>query len=222
MTPNKLHAQLQPLYDNYNHVVKPLIADIEMLEKKQPILLFNEIRAFNNHIAQCYLPEIPDEEIVKDVNKAEGHIYRLIFDCYKYLFIIYHEKYEKFLKRFENVDTRVINNGDFLIKTRKYKHDADQLLKEASLLQTKKKNDAIKKYQESIDLYRELDILLSTSSPDLWWAKAGYRFKTFKRGVFFVILTILFGVVANIVSKEIGYELFDNIIPWISNLVQKI
>lgn len=41
-------------YVHYCEVIKPLIARIEALSEKIPLPLFNEIRAFNDHIARCY------------------------------------------------------------------------------------------------------------------------------------------------------------------------
>lgn len=50
-----LSKRLIPLYDSYNNIIKPLIAEIEIRYELFPIVIFNEIRAFNDHIARCYL-----------------------------------------------------------------------------------------------------------------------------------------------------------------------
>ncbi len=44
---------LHNLYNNYNNVIKPLIAVYEAREARLPTPLFNEIRAFN-HFHVCY------------------------------------------------------------------------------------------------------------------------------------------------------------------------
>lgn len=46
---------LAALYKRYNVVIKPLIAEIEARSEKMPLPLFNEIRAFNDHVAHCYV-----------------------------------------------------------------------------------------------------------------------------------------------------------------------
>jgi len=212
MLPDEFHSRLQVLYDNYNGVIKPLIAEIEMLEKTQPMLLFNEIRAFNDHIARCFFTDVSDEFILKNIESAEGHIYRLIFDCSKWINTIYHLKYNKFLQRYKNVDVRVIDNGEFLSKLRKYKYKADQSFKQASLNQTINKDDSIEKFKDAIDNYRKIDSLLAKKSPDLWWAKSKYRFKSILKVVIILFLTLFLGIIGNIICHIIGYNQIDNLI----------
>ena len=42
------------LYQSYNTVIKPLIAEVEARTEQFPLPLFNEIRALHDHIARCY------------------------------------------------------------------------------------------------------------------------------------------------------------------------
>lgn len=49
-----IQPKLKNLYQTYNTVIKPLIADIEARYEEFPISIFNEIRAFNDHVARCY------------------------------------------------------------------------------------------------------------------------------------------------------------------------
>lgn len=54
MTAEEFKELMLPLYKTYNDVIKPLIATIEAKTEKFPTPLFNELRAYNDHIAQCY------------------------------------------------------------------------------------------------------------------------------------------------------------------------
>lgn len=43
------------LYNDYNMIIKPLIAEVEARTEQFPLPLFNEIRALHDHIARCYM-----------------------------------------------------------------------------------------------------------------------------------------------------------------------
>jgi hypothetical protein len=85
MNPELFHSKLSEIYKNYTQTIKPLIADIEARYQEFPDSLFNEIRALNDHIARCYNTNFSDEQIETEIKKAESHVLRITFDCYKYL-----------------------------------------------------------------------------------------------------------------------------------------
>ena len=76
------------LFSQYNQVIKPLIAEIEARSEKMPQPLFNEIRAFTDHIARCYFPDISDERMLDELEKANRHIVRITLDCFKCLNVL--------------------------------------------------------------------------------------------------------------------------------------
>lgn len=140
--------RLQPLYHDYNTIVKPLIAEIEVRFEEFPVNIFNEIRAFNDHVARCYIR--PDDESLIDsqIRKATGHIERLILDCYKFLNVsLYDSVIKKFDKEYKGVDLSTINNGEFLIQHKKLSREIVQNLKEA------KSKEIQEDKSESIALY---------------------------------------------------------------------
>ena len=111
--------KLTPLYQTYNGVIKPLIAEIEVRFERFPTSIFNEIRAFNDHVSRCYMK--PDDTIWinKQISKAKGHIERIVLDCYKYLNVsLYDSVIKKFDRKYKGVDLSTINNGDFQIQHR--------------------------------------------------------------------------------------------------------
>ncbi|MDO5341871.1 MAG: hypothetical protein Q4F69_05395 [Bacteroidia bacterium] len=64
---------LAALYKRYNVVIKPLIAEIEARSEKMPLPLFNEIRAFNDHVAHCYLENADSKMVGDELEKAGRH-----------------------------------------------------------------------------------------------------------------------------------------------------
>ena len=61
--------QIIALYDDYNTIIKPLIAEVEARTEQFPLPLFNEIRALHDHIARCYFKDITPEEISKFIKQ---------------------------------------------------------------------------------------------------------------------------------------------------------
>ena len=107
-----------------------LIAEIEVRYEKFPSPIFNEIRAFNDHIARCHREDISDLEIEDELKKAKGHIERIILDCYKFLNVELHRKVIKqFDKRTRGIDLGVINNGEFFLFYSNAKRYIDSNLK---------------------------------------------------------------------------------------------
>lgn len=78
----------------YGQEVRPLLLDIvsRIPDRQLPIHLTNEIRAINNHIARCFIEEKSDEQIIKELGKAEGHLTRLEYDVYKQMNMFLYDK----------------------------------------------------------------------------------------------------------------------------------
>ena len=72
---DKSHQEkLKELFDTYNQTLKPLIAEVEVCYEEFPSPVFNEIRAYNDHIARCF---IDNTDIQEELGKAEGHLKRI-------------------------------------------------------------------------------------------------------------------------------------------------
>ncbi|MDR3365870.1 MAG: hypothetical protein LBO71_02750 [Prevotellaceae bacterium] len=137
---NSLQSKLAPLYEIYSSTIKPLIAAIEVQQEKQPSQLYNEIRAFNDHVARCYRKGITDDEVDIQAAKAMGHLERLALDCYKFLHVYYHDKAViKFEKEVRKVDLSTVSNGEFYLRYRRLRTNIFQSLREAKQKEDDKK-----------------------------------------------------------------------------------
>lgn len=68
-----LQTKVEILYNTYNYTLKPLLATVEARFEKFPLPVINEIRAFNDHIAQCYREDVDDEyrdNQIPDIHRA--------------------------------------------------------------------------------------------------------------------------------------------------------
>ena len=104
--------QIIALYDDYNTIIKPLIAEVEARTEQFPLPLFNEIRALHDHIARCYFKDITPEQRNIEIHKAERHVLRIILDCYKCLNLSIHDSVLLFEKQTRHVDLTVLQNGE--------------------------------------------------------------------------------------------------------------
>jgi hypothetical protein len=163
---------LGELYNNYNQNVKPLLADIEARYEKIPLQLFNEIRAFNDHIARCYLLTTSEEDIKRDLEKASSHLLRIILDCFKLLnlhvFSVYVEKFEKKHKR---VDLNVVDSGNFIVRFYAIKLKARNTVREAKTYESSDKVKSLELFQRAYNEYSELETLIEENRRGISHAK---------------------------------------------------
>lgn len=189
---------LKPLYQRYNEIIKPLIAEIEVRFEHFPLSIFNEIRAFNDHVSRCYLKPNDTEWILSQIKKAEGHVERIILDCYKFLNVsLYDSVIKKFDKTYKQVDLSNVNNGDFLIEHRKLTKDIIQLLKRAKLKESlEDKSVSIAIYEQAHNRYTELEDLIDQNARNLFWAKG----KFYVNRVWKVVLWFASAIISGIAS----------------------
>ncbi|MCW3784948.1 hypothetical protein [Plebeiibacterium sediminum] len=196
MSDEDFQALLREAYQSYNNVVKPLIADIEVRLQQFPTPIINEIRAFNDHIARCYLDDADEESIRGDIKKADGHIQRIMLDCYKYLVMALSDFVEKFEKQTRNVDLTKIDNGEFYIKYRNTKKKAIDFARQAKKIESSNKEQAFNDFQNSYTEYAKLESIIEKSLTHINWARKGFwLFGSFK-----AIAWILSVVIASLLS----------------------
>ena len=123
--------QIIALYDDYNTIIKPLIAEVEARTEQFPLPLFNEIRALHDHIARCYFKDITSEQRNAEIHKAERHVLRIILDCYKCLNLSIHDSVLLFEKQTRHVDLTVLQNGTFYPKYKSLRSDAVRAVRKA-------------------------------------------------------------------------------------------
>lgn len=146
MNPSQVPFEdIKACYQQYCGVIKPLIAQIEATSEKIPLQLFNEIRAFNDHIARCFYQNPTEVYIAEQIQKAERHIVRMTLDCFKCLNVIQYQRIELFEQQTSQIDLTVIDNGIFYPEYSRLKVEAAQLVRNA-------------KQQEATDTLQALDL----------------------------------------------------------------
>ncbi len=199
MMTNSHNQILTQHYKLYNTVVKPLIATYEAREQKFPTPIFNESRAFTDHIARCYIDNAEDDFITKQLSRAGRHLNRMILDCYKYLIVSYDDAIKQFEERTKKIDVTIINDGDFYKKLSTLRKDAISALRKAKEFESKENgNDTqiYEKFELAFNLYCEINFLIESNLDKITWAKT----KTDSRNRRWLLITISSTIISGIVS----------------------
>ena len=215
MNPESL-KKLTPLYETYNGVIKPLIAEIEVRFEQFPTSIFNEIRAFNDHVARCYAKPNDEGWIDKQISKAKSHIERIVLDCYKYLNVkLYDLVIKKFDQKYKWVDLSAIDNGEFFIKHRRLTKEITLKLKEAKHKESKEdKSESMALYQYVHNKYTELEDLIDQNHRNLFWASGKFYSKWFLKFLGWLAAAIISGIISS------SFIPWDKVTQWFISLFQ--
>lgn len=189
------------LYKEYNMVIKPLIAELEARTEQFPLPLFNEIRALHDHIARCYSERISSNQVDSEIHKAERHVTRIMLDCYKCLNLSLHDEVLLFERQTKNVDLTVLQNGTFYPKYKTLRTKATKMVRKAKSLESLGTQSALDTYQNSYNLYCDLENVIEEVVPDLHWARIRFSVRKSMQVLLWILSAIASGVISIILAK---------------------
>lgn len=109
-----MEERISSIIAGYSDTVKPLLAEIRVRRGDVPNNFLNEIRALNDHIARCYREGIEPTVVEEELTKAEGHLRRLIYDCFKQLNVYISDALNNKEKKYYSDLWLVYDSGQFL------------------------------------------------------------------------------------------------------------
>ena len=189
------------LYKEYNMVIKPLIAELEARTEQFPLPLFNEIRALHDHIARCYSERISSNQVDSEIHKAERHVTRIMLDCYKCLNLSLHDEVLLFERQTKNVDLTVLQNGTFYPKYKTLRTKATKMVRKAKSLESLDTQSALDTYQNTYNLYCDLENVIEEVVPDLHWARIRFSVRKSMQVLLWILSAIASGVISIILAK---------------------
>lgn len=189
------------LFKEYNMVIKPLIAELEARTEHFPLPLFNEIRALHDHIARCYSERISSNQVDSEIHKAERHVTRIMLDCYKCLNLSLHDEVLLFECQTKNVDLTVLQNGTFYPKYKTLRTKATKMVRKAKSLESLDTQSALDTYQNSYNLYCDLENVIEEVVPDLHWARIRFSVRKSMQVLLWILSVIASGVISIILAK---------------------
>ena len=189
------------LYQDYNSVIKPLIAEVESRTEHFPLPLFNEIRALHDHISRCYSEGATNNTIEEEVVKAQRHSLRIMLDCYKYLNLTLHETVILFERETRHIDLTVLQNGTFYPKYKEIRARAIKLVRQAKCEEPLDSVKALDTYQLSYNAYSELEALIDGIYTDVHWARVRFSVRRGLSIFLWILSAILSGIISIFLAK---------------------
>lgn len=168
METNLLNDKEEKIYVQYQDIIAPLIAELEVRDTEYPIEIFNEIRSIFTHLSR-YKIQNNDENILA----AASHSKRAILDCYKYLCISIEERIHKFRKEYKNINLGLADNGKFLPELNRLETVAKEAFKKAKKAEIKDEIDEDEKYrlfEDAYNAFSDMDKFIDNSQEAILFA----------------------------------------------------
>lgn len=189
------------LYNSYNTIIKPLIAEVEARTEQFPLPLFNEIRALHDHIARCYSDGFSAEQADTEIHKAERHVVRIMLDCYKCLNLSLHDAVLLFEKQTKHVDLTVLQDGTFYPKYKSLRTQAIQTVRKAKSLESMDTDVALDMYQNAYNVYSDLELMLDSVATDIHWARVRFTVRRILQVLLWIASAIASGIVSILLTN---------------------
>ena len=159
--------------------IKPILFDLYVRNGNRYIdAVLNEMRALNDHIARCYTDGMSVEGVQRELSKAEGHLKRLIYDCFKQLNILFFDYINSYEADYFGKHWLRINDGTFWYDYVSLRYDVVKNVEEAKLFESLDADKAFGSYQNAYvlqgkvyDLLEKHDGELRLSRPRVFWMK---------------------------------------------------
>lgn len=200
MTQDQMNA-IQAISQSYLHNFKPLLQVLKVRMKgKYPQNCLNEIRAINDHIARCHRNGMSEEDITKEIGKAEGHLQRLAYDCYKQLILYQTADIKHTIKWFYSSRWPRIGKGE-LWKTYMDNYKlARKSEKEAKRNESISPDDALNLYDESYNNYQAILEVFKKHKLQIYVSAIIRVFERITKGVYWLIVTFILSIIAAILA----------------------
>ena len=156
-----MEKRVSRILTDYRETIKPLLSDIKVRNRGSiPNNFLNEIRALNDHIARCYRPDIKQQDVDAELTKAEGHLRRLVYDCFKQLNIYICDTLVRKEKMFYSDLWLTHNDGKFWVEYSKNRKYAQINVIKAKKAESIDSDKAMTLYEKAFQNYRHAEDLL--------------------------------------------------------------
>lgn len=193
METNLHYDKEEKIYKQYQDIIAPFIAELEVRDTEYPIEIFNEIRSIFTHLSRY---KVQNSE--KDILAAESHSKRAILDCYKYLCISMEEKIHEFRREYKNTNLGLADNGKFLPELNRLEAEAREAFKKAKKTEIKdevSENEKYELFEIAYNAYSDMDKFIDSSQEAILFASVNSK-KNNTITITSIIITIISIIVA--------------------------
>lgn len=176
MTRDIIDRKYQELIRSYIQI-RPVLADVYKRSGNQYVDgILNEIRAINDHMARCYLA-LSLDSVEEELCKAEGHLKRLIYDCFKQLNIIFFDYVNEYELLNFGPHWICLNGGNFWESYTSMRKQIGKYVEDAKNEENKNYKRSFSYYQEAYVLQGEVYNLLDQHKEQLYLSKKRYYWR---------------------------------------------
>lgn len=171
-----------------------------------PENVMNEVRAMLDHIARCYYYDSKDYKdkdikISNELSKADGHLKRLLYDCFKQLNLTLFESIKSYRKKYYSSYWLKINKGKFWQNYTEYLQKALECDIEAKKNESYDSETALNKYNEAYDNYYKTEQLLLKYKKSLYISCAIKLGRYVFRPLSWLLITIVIKYIATLICS---------------------
>ena len=181
------------IYTQYQDIIAPFIAELEVRDTEYPIEIFNEIRSIFTHLSRYKI-----QNSDADMLAAENHSKRAILDCFKYLCISMEEKVRDFRREYKDVNLGLADNGKFLPKLNSLEvkaRDAFKNAKKAEIKDEVSEDEKYRLFENAYIAYSEMDVFIDSSQEAILFAS-----EHSKKGNRITIVSIIITIISIIIA----------------------
>lgn len=203
----ELQAQYSDLIETYN-TFKPVF--FFLYKKNKEIYLegiLNEFRAINDHIARCFRPNISLDQASNELNKAEGHLKRLIYDSFKQLNIIFHYDMDVIERKHFGPHWLTLLKGKFWEEYTQRRHKIINKIETAKLSESHDPQEAIDNYQDAFLEQKKVYDLLENNRKHLSYSFIQKIIDSVKTNIGWLITTLILTLVTTLIWEIILHYL---------------
>ena len=201
-------ARLEALINDYRELAKPLMDDMNVrLGGVYPENCLNEIRAMLDHVSRCYRTEtleIKSEEKEKicneELSKAEGHLRRLMYDCFKQLNILLFDAIHQKERQTYSSHWLYIKGGQFWSTYTKYLQIAMASVVEAKKNESYDPDKVMVFYERAYNAYCAVEQMLIKHRKSLTWSRCIKYFEIVNSWVRWIIVTVVLSLISALIS----------------------
>ncbi len=206
---NETHNEIiLSISKSYLDNCKPLLEILKVRMKgKYPKNCLNEIRAINDHIARCYRDAMTDADITKELGKAEGHLQRLTYDCYKQLILYQVADIKHTLKWFYSSRWPLIGDGELwstYISNFKQARISEKAAKQNESINP---DVALSHYDSAYNYYQSILLIFKKYKWEIRWSAVIKFFERIRHVLFWLITTFVLAIIAALLAALDIFEI---------------
>ena len=200
--------RLETLINGYREQAKPLMDDLNVrLGGKYPDNCLNEIRAMLDHVSRCYRvegsnlkPDEADNICNEELSKAEGHLRRLMYDCFKQLNILLYDAIHQKEKQTYSSRWLYIDGGQFWASYTSNMQVAMTSVVEAKKNESYDPDKAMEYYDKAYNSYCAVEQMLIKHKNALCWSRLFGFFEVVNNWGSWIFVTVVLSLISSVIG----------------------